>query len=86
MTSIDPSSLDTLQLQLYPDNNGYIEPYEHYQDNGEDFAYQQGEYNLYRFDSSIENKKVFAKDYLLYNGYQHTYRLIVAILHKNNEY
>lgn len=84
MTSIDPSALDTLQLQLYPDNNGYIEPYEHYQDNGEDFAYQQGEYNLYRFDDSIKNKEISAKDYLLHNGYQ-PYRLIVANLHNIHE-
>lgn len=37
--------LDTLVLDVYPGTGEYL----HYQDNGEDFAYRDGEYNLYRF-------------------------------------
>lgn len=36
---------DTLTLRTYPGEGNYF----HYQDNGEDFAYQNGEYNLYEF-------------------------------------
>ncbi|MDE6851675.1 MAG: glycoside hydrolase family 31 protein [Lachnospiraceae bacterium] len=81
MNFIHPSALDTLQLQIYPDDHGNIVPYEHYQDNGEDFAYQQGEYNLYCFDSLSETGNIFAEDYLLHSGYQHIYSHISTIVH-----
>lgn len=81
MTSINPSAIDTLLLQIYPDNHGHIEPYEHYQDNGEDFAYQQGEYNLYHFADLTEAGNIFAEDYLLHSGYPCVYTHISTIIH-----
>lgn len=39
---------DTLRLLVYPGSGRYL----HYQDNGTDFAYRDGEYNLYEFVSS----------------------------------
>lgn len=36
---------DKLEMLVFPGKGSYV----HYQDNGEDFAYQAGEYNLYEF-------------------------------------
>ena len=41
---IDDRKDDELILEVYPGEGSYL----HYQDNGMDFAYEQGEYNLYR--------------------------------------
>ncbi len=53
---------DTLKLLVFPGEGTY----EHYQDNGCDFAYQDGAYNLYRFtskaDGTVETK-------MLHEGY-----------------
>lgn len=45
---IPDEGYDTLKLLVYPGQGEYI----HYQDNGTDYAYQQGEYNLYRFTNN----------------------------------
>lgn len=42
---IPDEGYDTLKLLVYPGKGEYV----HYQDNGADYAYQQGEYNLYHF-------------------------------------
>ncbi|MDO4166014.1 MAG: glycoside hydrolase family 31 protein [Eubacteriales bacterium] len=81
MTSIDPASIDTLQLQIYPDSNGQTEPYMHYQDNGEDFAYQQGEYNLYHFADLTEKQEISAEKYLEYAGYSRVYSSLSLTVH-----
>ena len=39
-----------LELLITPDAGSYV----HFQDNGEDFAYKQGEYNLYQFTVDAE--------------------------------
>lgn len=53
---------DTLKLLVYPGEGRYV----HYQDNGEDFAYRDGAYNLYEFvnkgNGEVEEK-------LLHNEY-----------------
>ncbi len=36
---------DTLKMLVFPGEGSYV----HYQDNGEDYAYRNGEYNLYEF-------------------------------------
>lgn len=41
--------------------------YEHYQDNGEDYKYQEGEYNLYRFNKS---KDGILDTELVHEGYE----------------
>lgn len=81
MTSIDPTRLDTLQLHIYPDQNCNTEPYQHYQDNGEDFAYEQGEYNLYCFDGISDAGDLPAEHYLLHDGYSRKYSCISAVIH-----
>lgn len=53
---------DTLLLLVTP---GEAE-YEHFQDNGEDYAYRSGEYNLYRF-STGDNGEIEKK--MLHKGY-----------------
>lgn len=45
---IPDEGYDTLKLLVYPGQGGYV----HYQDNGADYAYRQGEYNLYRFTNN----------------------------------
>lgn len=45
---IPDEGYDTLKLLVYPGQGEYV----HYQDNGADYAYQQGEYNLYHFTNA----------------------------------
>lgn len=59
---------DTLYLEIYGDTAVY----EHYIDNGTDFAYQSGEYNTYKF--SYKNGEFSAK--LLHDGYDKKYKKI----------
>lgn len=59
---------ELLILDVYPGNAVYI----HYQDNGEDFRYQEGEYNLYRF--RLEENRLSME--LIHQGYQSVYRKI----------
>lgn len=44
--------VDNLELDIYPGNGEYV----HYQDDGESFNYQEGEYNLYDFKMREENE------------------------------
>lgn len=46
------SMSEALYLDVYPDESGNVNEYLHYQDNGEDFSYVSGEYNLYRLTYS----------------------------------
>jgi alpha-glucosidase len=39
---------EELVLKLFPGNGSFL----HYQDNGEDYAYEKGEYNLYLFTNT----------------------------------
>lgn len=45
---IPDEGYDTLKLRVYPGEGEYS----HYQDNGADYAYRQGEYNLYHFTNA----------------------------------
>lgn len=70
MQYIGEHPLDTLILDVYPGEGSYV----HYQDNGEDFAYQQGEYNLYEItlkDDTLEIRRTHA-------GYAQVYQKIVV--------
>ncbi|MEE1341718.1 MAG: DUF5110 domain-containing protein, partial [Lachnospiraceae bacterium] len=46
---------DILVLECFGENGSYV----HYQDNGEDFAYREGEYNAYEI--TMKAGKVTAK-------------------------
>lgn len=63
--------LDTLILEVYPGSGTY----EHYNDNGEDFAYRRGEYDLYKFtvkkDGTVSGK-------LIKDGYVGGYKKIIV--------
>lgn len=61
---------ETLVLDVYPGKAEYT----HYQDNGEDFAYQEGEYNLYRF--KLDEDRLSME--LLQKGYRFVYKKIVV--------
>ncbi len=61
-----------LYLDVYPDENGLVKEYLHYQDNGEDFAYLNGEYNLYRFGFKNGASEVE----MLHQGYEGRYQAI----------
>lgn len=60
--SVGEDKDDELLLACYPDVDGTCKPYRHYQDNGTDFAYENGEYNLYEFtvdkDGSLKTEVV----------------------------
>jgi alpha-glucosidase len=59
---------DTLILDIYPGVGSYV----HYQDNGEDFKNQDGEYNLYH----IYHEDNLVRISLLYEGYK-TYKKVI---------
>lgn len=63
--------LDTLLLDIYPGEGSY----DHYLDNGEDFAYRDGKYHQYRFtvreDGAVSGEVVHA-------GYEKPYKRILA--------
>lgn len=62
---VGEKEITTLLLDVYPGDGTYI----HYQDNGSDFAYQDGAYNLYEIVQ--KDGKVSAK--LIYHGYEKDY-------------
>ena len=47
MNYVGEKKVDCLELVVYGGDGEYL----HYQDNGTDFAYRDGEYNLYKFVS-----------------------------------
>lgn len=50
MEFVDSENLEELVLDIYPGNFSY----QHFQDDGESFAYEEGEYNLYEFKVSSD--------------------------------
>lgn len=88
LQSIEPETLNKLTLEYYPyrkatrfgvsHREGVI-LYQHYQDNGTDFAYQDGEYNLYEFAFSGENRKGIQVK-MLHEGYEKKYKEIKAVI------
>ncbi len=71
MSYVGEKEADILLLDVYPGSGEW----EHYQDNGEDFAYQDGEYNQYRIRVE-ENGTVQCR--LSHHGYGKTYRRVLA--------
>lgn len=59
-----------LILEVYPEEGRYL----HYQDNGEDFAYRGGSYNLYEI--TFADSRLSVK--LLHNGYEEKYEKITV--------
>ncbi len=62
---------EELILEVFDGDGSYI----HYQDNGEDFAYQEGAYNLYRFEK--KGDQITAE--IIHRGYEPVYRRICAV-------
>ena len=53
MQYVGEIELDTLILDVYPGEDRYV----HYQDNGADFAYRDGAYNVYEFTHEGDKKE-----------------------------
>lgn len=70
MQYVGEHPLDTLILDVYPGEGSYV----HYQDNGEDFAYREGEYNLYNITLKDDTLDIE----LLHNGYAAAYRRFIV--------
>lgn len=68
--SIADGKDEKLLLDIYPDGDECV--YIHYQDNGEDFAYLNGEYNLYCFKYK-ENELTVD---MMHQGYEGVYKKI----------
>ncbi len=89
MQSIEPDQIDTLVLEYYPEKKagrtGFVSRwegssrYEHYQDNGVDFAYEDGEYNLYAFTFHAMRKNGLQVE-MLHEGYGNKYNTIKAVV------
>ncbi len=73
MQYVGEKPYDTLKMLVFPGEGSYV----HYQDNGTDFAYRDGEYNLYEFVKN-ENGDVSMK--MLKQGYEPVYANIEYIL------
>lgn len=69
---------DTLILGVYPGEGEY----DHYLDNGEDFAYRDGKYHQYHITVTSEGK---VKSGIVHAGYGKPYQRIVLRIHKNGE-
>lgn len=69
---------EDLILEAYPGAGVY----EHYLDNGEDFAYREGKYHLYRF--TIEEDGSVAGE-ILHEGYEKPYRRILVTRPRSKE-
>lgn len=67
---VDEIPNPNLILEVYPGNGSYV----HYQDNGSDFAYQDGAYNEYLFEH-IDSQELTTK--MLHEGYE-TYPEIIV--------
>lgn len=70
MQYVGEHELDTLILDVYPGEGSYT----HYQDNGEDFAYRQGEYNLYEITLKDDTLEICRS----HRGYEKVYRKITV--------
>ncbi len=71
MQYVGEKPLDTLILDVYPGKGAYT----HYQDNGEDFAYREGEYNEYEFTLSADGT---LSGKLTHGGYGEKYKKIIV--------
>lgn len=71
MNYVGEKKLDTLILKVFPGDGEYV----HYEDNGEDFAYRDGEYNSYLFTVSADG--VF-RGKLTHDGYKKKYKKFVV--------
>ncbi len=84
--NLDMKNTRRLVIEFYPSEyygnpSQYINHscyYMHYQDNGTDFKYQTGEYNLYKFSFS-PNRPGGLKIKLTRNGYKDKYKSISAV-------
>ncbi|MGL5694490.1 MAG: glycoside hydrolase family 31 protein, partial [Peptostreptococcaceae bacterium] len=65
---IGEKDIDTIELDIYANdkNNSYI----HYQDDGESFEYENGVYNLYKFDVKLYNDIIYIHLNNIYNNYE----------------
>ncbi len=71
MSYVGEKEEDVLLLEVYPG----IGQWEHYQDNGEDFAYRKGEFNRYTITVGEDGT---AQCRLDYHGYGKTYRKVLV--------
>lgn len=62
---------DVLRLEVYPGEGCW----DHYLDNGEDFAYREGKYHLYRFTVSADGA---VSGQVVHAGYDRPYRKILV--------
>ncbi len=73
MQYVGEKPYDTLRILSVPGEGTY----EHFQDNGEDYAYRKGEYNLYRF---TQDKEGNVATELLHENYPKYDRIIIEPL------
>lgn len=84
--NLDMQNTRRLVIEFYPldykapgNYNSKACYYMHYQDNGTDFNYQSGEYNLYKFSFSPDRPDGLETE-LITNGYKGKYKSISAVI------
>ena len=77
MQHVRQIEVESLMLNLYGEEGEYI----HYQDNGVDYAYEQGEYNIYKF--TVRNGYFYVD--IINQGYEKKYKKLY-LKYRSNEY
>ena len=82
LSSIPENGCPDLILEFYPEpGQNTSAAYRHYQDNGVDFAYLEGEYNLYEFQFEKSSGSLYnLRQNMLHNGYPEGYASITTVV------
>lgn len=73
MQYIGERPAEALTLMVFPGAGRYL----HYQDNGTDFAYREGEYNLYEFTHEDNDGEPEVKIKMLHEGYARYKKIVI---------
>ncbi|MCY6369347.1 glycoside hydrolase family 31 protein [Clostridium ganghwense] len=71
---IGEKEIEALTLDIYPPKEGTEVKYVHYQDDGESFEYQNGEFNLYEFTVRREAKGIVIDIHNTHKKYRNAYK------------
>lgn len=69
MQYVGEKPYDTLKMLVFPGEGSYL----HYQDNGTDYAYREGGYNLYTFEKNVDGEVACT---MQHEGYDKKYKKI----------
>ena len=80
MQYVGEKKIEEITLDIYKGNGNYS----YYEDNGEDFKYKDGEYNLYEFEMKEDSAKVIISFKNIHRGYGDGAKTFKFIVHNVN--